>query len=60
MMSDIGMEDIECPECGGSGDGQVVPDCCGEVDSGGACRGDCVIPRQMPCEFCGGYGRVEF
>jgi hypothetical protein len=50
--------DVECPECEGSGNGGTGMECCGNVTSGGECRGDCVIPIQLPCAFCDGRGSI--
>ena len=48
-----------CPECAGSGCGGVQPECCGNLSPSGACRGDCAVPVQVPCEYCGGCGEIR-
>lgn len=49
-----------CPRCNGDGwTVEVRPACCGNVGSGGECRGDCVVPEQYQevCDLCGGSGK---
>lgn len=41
------VEQNYCPACGGSGYiVDVRPACCGNLTSGGECRGDCAVPEQ--------------
>lgn len=48
-----------CPRCAGSGaDPDPEPDCCGNLNAAGECRGDCVVPVQVACKACGGSGEL--
>lgn len=51
------MEYVPCGQCGGCG---WVADigCCGNLTSGGECRGDCAIQIQRECDVCMGCGNL--
>jgi len=43
---------------------EAVPECCGNVNGAGECRGDCAVPVERvveePCWVCGGSGWITF
>ena len=57
---DEGMQEVDCPSCGGQGwyTGSR-PGCCGNVRHG-ECQGHCAIPEptQEECEQCWGHGTI--
>jgi len=62
-MNEIMETKMQCLTCQGQGyiiETRTEPGCCGDLDSGGACRGDCAIPVEVPeqvgCQDCEGTG----
>ena len=52
-------QEAECPQCQGSGMGDITPRCChrSQWECGGrGCIGP--EPEQQQCEWCGGSGRM--
>lgn len=43
------LRQLPCPDCNGSGYDVEPAECCG----------DCAVPRQVPCRFCGGTGELS-